>query len=109
MKLKLLIPAVASIALSVASLYAFAADADLYGKEASPAAAKRTVVVEPNTRHVNVTHYEIVKLVVNGQELAWHFDGTLASFKLGAMDPRFAAVQNVTVYIGMAESERPSS
>ncbi len=109
MKLTLLIPAVASIALSVASLSAFAlSDADLYGEAASPAAATRTIVVGPNTRWVNVTHREIVKLVVNGQELVWNFNGTLPSFKLGAIYSRDAAAQNVTVYIVISEAERPS-
>jgi hypothetical protein len=107
MKLTLLIPAIASMALSVASLSAFAlSDADLYGVAASPAAATRTIVVGPNTRFVNVTHYEIIKLVVNGQELVWHFNGTLLSFKLGKIDSRDAAAQNVTVYIGPSPEER---
>jgi hypothetical protein len=109
MKLKRFIPAVASIMLSAASLSAFALeDADLYGKAASPAAATRTIVVGPNTRHVNVTRGECVKLVVNGQELVWHFDGTQSSFKLGAIDSRVAAARNVTVYVGISEIEKAS-
>jgi hypothetical protein len=109
MKPTLLIPAVVSIALSVASLSAFAlSDADSYGEAANPAAATRTIVVGPNTRWVNVTQGEIVKLVVNGQELVWHFDGALTSFKLGAIYSRDAAAQNVTVYIRISESMKPS-
>jgi hypothetical protein len=107
MKPTLRIPAIASIALFMASLSAFAlSDADLYGQAASPAAATRTIVVGPNTRWVNVTHYEIIKLVVNGQELVWHFDGTLFSFKLAKIDSRDAVAQNVTVYIALSEAER---
>ena len=54
--MKLFVPAVASIALSVASLSAFAlSDADSYGEAANPAAASRTIVIGPNTRWVNVT------------------------------------------------------
>ena len=109
MKLALLVPAVASIALSVASLSALAlSDADRYGSAASPAAATRTIVVGPNTRWVNVTCGETVKLVVNGQELVWHFDGMLTSFKLGAIDSRDAVAQNVTVYVAIAEAMKPS-
>jgi hypothetical protein len=109
MKLTLLVPAVVSLTLSVASLSAFAiSDADRYGEAASPAAATRTIVIEPNTRHVNVTRGEIVKLVVNSQEFAWHFDGTLSSFKLGAIGARDASVQNVKVYVAISETEKAS-
>jgi heavy-metal resistance protein CzcE len=109
MKLTLLIPAVASIALSVASLSAFAlSDAERYGEAASSATAMRTIVVGPNTRWVNVTRREIVKLVVNGQELVWHFNGMLSSFKLGAIYSRDAVAQKVTVYIAISEAEKPS-
>jgi hypothetical protein len=109
MKLIPLIPVVASIALSVASLSAFAlSDADRYGQAASPAAGARTIVVGPNTRHVNVTRGETVKLVVNGQELGWNFSGTLSNFKLSAIDSRDATAQNVTVYVAISEAEKPS-
>ena len=109
MKLTRFIPAVGSIMLSAASLSAFALDdADRYGTPANPAAAKRTIVVGPNTRHVNVTRDEIVKLVVNGREFAWHFDGTLSSFKLSAIDSRDAVARNVTVYVSISESQKPS-
>ena len=109
MKLTRFILAIGSIVLSAASLSAFALDdSDSYGTAASPAAAKRTIVVGPNARHVNVTRGEIAKLVVNGQEFAWHFDGTLSSFKLSAIDSRDAIAQNVTVYVAISESQKPS-
>ena len=109
MNLTRFVPAVASIALFAVSLSAFALnDADSYGRAANPAAANRTIVVGPNTRYVNVTRDEIVKLVVNGQEFAWHFDGTLSSFKLSAIGSRDAVAQNVTVYVAIAETQKPS-
>lgn len=109
MKPTLLIPAVASIMLSAASLSAFAlSDADRYGQAASPTSATRTIVVGPNTRYVNVQRGEIVKLVVNGQELVWHFVGTYSSFKLSAIDSRIAAAQNVSVHVAISETEKPS-
>jgi hypothetical protein len=98
--MKLLIPAVASIALSVASLSAFAmTDADYYGEAASPTAAERTIDVGPNTRWVNVDQGEIVKFVANGQEFAWDFDGTLPNFNLKQIAPQGAIDQDVPVYI----------
>ena len=104
--MKLLIPAVASIALSVASLSAFAlTDSDRYGAAASPAAAGRTIVIGSNTRWINVTRGETVKLAVNGQERTWTFDGMLPSFKLGAIDSQDALAQNVMVYVESSAQE----
>jgi hypothetical protein len=99
--MKLLVSAVASIALSVASLSAFAimTIADYYGEATNPAAAVRTIVVGPNTRSVNVDQGEIVKIVANGLEFAWHFDGTLPTFKLKQIAPQGAIAQDVSVYI----------
>jgi hypothetical protein len=106
--MKLLVPAVTSIALSVASLSALAmTNADYYGEAASPAAAVRTVVVGPNTRWVNVDQGENVKIVANGQEFAWHFNGTLPTFNLKQIVPQGAIAQDVSVYIAPASCGAP--
>ena len=98
--MKLLIPAVAELALSAASLSAFAlTNADVYGEAASPAVAERTIVIGPNTRSVNVNHGEIVKFVANGQEFAWDFDGVQQSFSLNQIAPEGALAQNVKAYV----------
>ena len=104
--MKLLVPAVASIALSVASLSAFAmTNADYYGEATNPAAAERTIVVGPNTHWVNVDKGETVKFVANGQEFAWDFDGTLPSFNLNQIAPQGAIDQGVTVYIAPSAAD----
>jgi Heavy-metal resistance protein CzcE len=104
--MKLIIPAIAALTLSAASLSALAlTDADRYGETASPAAATRTVVIGPNTRWVNVNHGEIVKFVANGQEFAWDFDGVPQSFNLKQVAPEGAIAQNVRVYIEMTEKD----
>lgn len=98
--MKLLVPAVVSIALSVASLSAFAkTNADYYGEATNPAAAARTIVVGPDTRSVNVTRGDIVKFVANGEEFAWHFDGRLPSFNLKQIAPQGAIAEDLSVYI----------
>jgi hypothetical protein len=103
--MKLLVPAVASIVLSVASLSAFAmTNADYYGEAASPAAAVRTIDIGPNTHWVNLEKGEIVKFVANGQEFTWDFDGTLPSFDLKQIAPQGAIDQNVSVYIALPDS-----
>jgi hypothetical protein len=98
--MKLLIPAVASIALSVASLSAFAmTNADYYGEATNPAAAERTIVVGPSTKYVNVNKGEIVKIAANGQEFTWDFNGVQTSFGLKQIAPQGAIDQNVSVYV----------
>ena len=92
--------AVAVLALSAASLSAFAlTNADRYGEAASPAAAERTIVIGPNTQWVNVNHGEIVKFVANGREFTWDFDGLPQSFDLKQVAPQGAIDHSVRVYI----------
>jgi len=92
--------AVAVLALSAASLSAFAlTNADRYGEAASPAAAERTIVIGPNTQWVNVNHREIVKFVANGREFTWDFDGLPQSFDLKQVAPQGALDHSVRVYV----------
>jgi hypothetical protein len=100
--MKTLVKAVAVLALSAASLSAFAlTNADRYGETASPATAERTIVIGPNTRSVNVSHGEVVKFVANGQEFAWDFDGVPQSFDLKKVAPQGALDHDVRVYIAI--------
>src|SRR5476649_1058393 len=104
--MKLLVPAVASIALCVASLSALAiTNADYYGEAAIPAAAVRTIDIGPNTRWVNVEHGETVKFVANGQEFAWDFDGTLPSFDLKQIAPQGAIDRGLSVYVAPSAAD----
>ena len=99
--MKTLVKAVSVLALSAASLSAFAlTNADRYGEAASPVAAERTIVIGPNTRSVNVNHGEVVKFVVNGQEFAWDFDGVAHPFDLSKIAPEGTLDHSVTVYVG---------
>jgi hypothetical protein len=92
--------AVAVLALSAASLSAFAlTNGDRYGEAASPAVADRTIVIDANTRSVNVSHGEVVKFVANGQEFTWDFDGLPQSFDLKQVAPQGAIDHDVSVYI----------
>ena len=98
--------AVAALALSAASLSAFAlTNADRYGEAASPAVAERTIVIGPNTRWVNVNHGEIVKFVANGKEFAWDFDGLPQAFDLKEVAPQGAIDHSVRVYIATTSED----
>ena len=95
-----MLQAVAVLALSAASLSAFAlTNADRYGEAAGPADADRTIVIDANTRSVNVNHGEVVKFVANGQEFTWDFDGLPQSFDLKQVAPQGTIDHNVRVYI----------
>src|SRR5260221_14513459 len=75
--------AVATFALSAATLSAVAGTtADRVGEAASPA-AERIIVIDPNTSWVYVNHGEIVKIVANGQEFTRNLDGASQSLNSG--------------------------
>jgi hypothetical protein len=101
-----MLKAVAVLALSAASLSALAmTNADRYGEMADPAAAVRTIVIGANTKWVNVNHREIVKIVANGKEFAWDFDGVAQSFNLKQIAPEGAIAQDVEVYVALTEDD----
>lgn len=88
MKLKLLVPVVAALALSAASLSAVAVStADRAGEAASPT-PERIMVAGPNTRWVYVNRGEIVKIVANGQEFTLNFDSVPQSPNLDQIAPQ---------------------
>ena len=98
--MKLLIPAVAALTLSAASISAFAlTSSDMYGEPAAAdAVPERTIVVTPQTKYINVTHGEIVNLNIGGKAVAWNFDGMAGqSFELSRITPD--ADHKVQVYV----------
>jgi heavy-metal resistance protein CzcE len=103
---KLFVPAVAALTLSAASLSANALTAgDLYGEPANPSYAERTIMVSPQTRFINVTRGEIVKLKVGSQEFAWDFDGLAQPFELSKIAPQGALDHSVRVYVGVSAQD----
>jgi hypothetical protein len=118
--MKLLLPRLVVLTLSVASLYAQAAlkPSDLLGEPAqapSPeraiatAAANRTIVVTGDTKRVNVTHYEVVRFVSNGREFTWYFDGVAQPglFDLMQIAPADFVDHGVTVYVSPSAIDFP--
>jgi len=99
--MKVFAPAFAALALSAASLSAFAlTPGDLYGQPAaSDAVADRTIVVTPNTKFINVNHGEVIKMKVGSQEFTWDFDGVTRPFDLNKIAPEGALDHSVRVYI----------
>jgi Heavy-metal resistance protein CzcE len=104
-----LVPIFAALMLSAASLTAMGAAmtrTDLVGESVSPTAASRTIVINDNTKWVNVTHGDVVKFVANGQEFAFAFDGQpFESIDLAQIAPSGALAHTVQVYIAPTESD----
>ena len=98
--MKLFAPAFAVLALSAASLSANAlTSGDMYGEPGDPSAAERTIVVTPQTKYINVTHGEVVKVKVGSKEFAWNFDGLAKPFDLEKIAPEGALDHSVRVYV----------
>ncbi len=114
--MKLLIPSIAALALSAASLSAGAAfkDTDLFGEPArAPAAeraiitavADRTITITDETKWVNVKHYEVIRFVSNGREFTWYFDGVSQPrpFDMAAIAPAGFLDHGVKVYVSLGD------
>ena len=100
--MKLFAPVVAALALSAASLSANAlTTGDVYGEPASGGyAPDRTIVVTPQTKAINVTRGEVVKIKVGSREFTWDFDGVAKPFELNKIAPEGALDHTVRVYVG---------
>jgi hypothetical protein len=95
----------ASLALTAAFLTACATPASrdprLYGDLAPPASAQRTIVIHPDTRHVNVEGGEIVRFVAGDKEFAWNFfvAAAINSFYLNEVAPPGILDHPVRAYV----------
>jgi len=74
---------------------------NLDGSSAAPSSALRTVVITPETRHVNVDGGEIVRFVANGKEFTWDFKiaPTVASIALDQVAPAGMLDHKVRAYV----------
>jgi heavy-metal resistance protein CzcE len=118
--MKLLIPSIAALAFSAASLSAGAAlkPSDLFGEPAQApsleraiitAVADRIITITDETKWVNVKHFEVIRFVSNGREFAWYFDGVAQPrpFDLAQIAPAGFIGHSVTVYVSPSERDFP--
>lgn len=96
---KLALSGAALALLSAAAVQAAPLHADLLGSADAVSDATRTVVIQPDTRFVNVTHGEVVRFVDADQAFAVRFDGTANAFKLNALAPAGSLDHPVTAYV----------
>ncbi len=118
--MKLLIPSIAALAFSAASLSAGAAlkPSDLFGEPARAPPAERaiitavpdrTITITDDTKWVNVNHFEVIRFVSSGREFAWYFDGIAQPrpFDLAQIAPAGFVGHSVTVYVSPSERDFP--
>ena len=99
----------AAFALAMASLLASApASAQemrsfTMGSPLSPASGQRTIVLNADTKWVNVAQGEAIKFVAGASEFGWRFDGPGGrSFDLRQVAPAGSLSNPVQVYIAPA-------
>ena len=84
-------PLLVSTLFATASASAFALTAaDKYGSAAAPQFMGRTIVVDANTRYLNVQHGETVTIRTGSNSVNWTFDGIGSSFDLAKIIPAAA-------------------
>lgn len=83
-----------------ASASAFAVTtSDNYGEAVHANASQRTIVIDSNTRYINVSHGETVTLRDGDTTAVWFFDGLNGSFPLSKILPSAAGDKPVQVYV----------
>ena len=99
-----------AVAILCAALAAFATSAIAagptgtpadYGSSAPHAAAQRSIELQPDTRHLNVTRGETVTIARAGQRFTWHVQtfNHQTTFALSEIAPQDMPVDGVQVYV----------
>ncbi|MET3135106.1 hypothetical protein AAKU55_005409 [Oxalobacteraceae bacterium GrIS 1.11] len=103
MKPRLLLPSIIAIAFGAACLAPASAalPARLVGDPAPLSAATRTVVINSDTKWVNITGGEVVKFVIGDTSFAWSFDAPNANgvFDLSQIAPNGILNHPVRAYL----------
>jgi len=104
MKTKLLLPLVTTMTFAAAgTAFAGVTQEQVRGNAVSnDVRADRVIVVDANTRHVNVTGGSTVRFVVGGQSFTWNFQNGTANvipFDLQLIAPKGLLDHAVTAYV----------
>lgn len=102
------IPAALALSLAVFPSVAERTGSGPYGAVAQSRAATREILIDPNTRHVNVKQGEIVNFDIGGKTFAWHFNGpsNVRAFDLRDIAPPDTLDRPVTVYVAADPDEK---
>ncbi|PHV15039.1 hypothetical protein CSQ90_20540 [Janthinobacterium sp. BJB303] len=72
-----------------------------YGTPAHHGAAQRSIELQADTRHINVTHGETVTIARAGQRFTWHVQtfSNRTVFALAEIAPKDMPVDGIAVYV----------
>lgn len=78
-----------------------------WGSPVPVAQAGRSIVINPDTRWVNVAQGETIRFVAGSVEFGWKFDGPGSrSFDLAQVLPAGAVTRPITVYVAGGPGHR---
>ncbi|HYD96269.1 MAG TPA: CzcE family metal-binding protein [Noviherbaspirillum sp.] len=97
---RLSMPALA-LACALAPVHAADRYAHLYGDPVPDALALRTIVITPQTRHVNAEGGEVIRFIVGDRSFSWAFNiaRTVHAFDLNTVAPPGLLQQTVRAYV----------
>ena len=72
---------------------------DLLGGPGAASMVTRTIVIKPETSHVNVTGGEVIRFEVGNKSFVWNFNGQRSSFDLARVAPPSMLDRKVTAYV----------
>jgi hypothetical protein len=78
---------------------------EYYGEQAPGWPVARTIVLSDTTRYLNVTRWEVVRLVHGDAEITWKFDGLNTVFNLQDIVPTNISSHRIIVYIAPRDDE----
>jgi hypothetical protein len=81
--------AIFAVALALGACTQRTSYVDLYGQSVPVSGGERTIVINPDTRHVHVEGGETIRFVAGGKEFAWAFNvaRSIHSFDLREVAP----------------------
>lgn len=94
--------AIVSLAALLGACASMPSPVELYGSPAPVQRAERSIVITPQTQHVNVEGGEVIRFVAGGKEFAWHFNvapRVVDSFALNEVAPPGFLDQTVRAYV----------
>lgn len=101
MNSKILAPIVVALLTACSSPQPAQPPDKLLGTPAPIAAAQRTIVIGPTTRHINVEGGEVIRFVVGDKSFGWSFNvgSTVSSFELNRVAPPGVLDHPVAAYV----------
>lgn len=97
--MKFILPGLLAVTLACSYQAHALTPSDYIGTAVATAASGKTIVIDSNTRFVNVNYRDTVTFVLPGKKVTWHFDGISSSIPLTEIIGLDAAQRDIIVYV----------